>query len=996
MADDHVHPAEPEAAAQGPPPDEYPGKPRRIGPREFLELILPAEGDLYLVTLTGVQGEDGNGKPKLVEIDQRSWRAGGDRGALAAYCARESEAGRDVYVGVHLYREDNSRKKDNAADEVMALWCDTDGAELPDNFPEPNLRVESSPGREHLYWLLEEPIPAEEAAQLSRRIAYGMGADIGKWGLGTVLRVPETRNYKRAEPTPVTARLVREDRYAPEALDAVIPTPEDVLPGSRRSRERHVRAAPSGASPDAAGEPPVRLLPADLEAWRGERTVAGDSGGVDRSRTLHWIGCGIARGLRRAGISEATSYRIVADAVEERDAALGYDKYSSRDDRGERYAEIADEAVAQATLREAPARSGAGSGSPGRGSTGGGALGGGSSTSGANKPYMRTDLGNAERFVDTYHETLMWCTEANRWLVFDGSRWSWDEGAHAAHRQAHESVRSIFAEAQHAADDEEAKAIAAHAVRSQAAARIEALLSQSRAYMDISMDDLDQDIWLVNARNGSLDPRTGELREHRRDDLITKVVDFDYDPDAPAPRFMRFLEQILPDPEVRAFVQRYAGYSLTGSTKERVLAFLHGGGKNGKSTLVEALRAAAGEYAQNTTVETILSSRGGSQIPNDVAALKGARLVSAAEPEKNRRMAESKVKNLTGSDTVTARFMRGEFFDFRPEFKLWISMNHKPIIIGTDDAIWDRIRLVPFNQRFADNPDTELPTKLAEERAGIFAWMVRGAMDWRENGLGCPEAVATATKAYRGEMDVLGGFFDEHCVLHPGATATAAELYKRYEAWCARSGEEKESQTAFGSRLTERGFESIRYTSGTHKDRKGWRGVGLRAEGPEEPGGGPGADSSVAVGGPGADSSSPENGPLSQKSGESRAHGDSKPSPVATTADSCSAGEKGGYAGKMQGEADRADSSEPKNGVEPLGTYSQAVNRTNYPQLSAPSAPGNKNKAESGETNSPNSPSGGSDTVGEVADDTLEGDDIGARLDELIEARRRERVGEEE
>ena len=890
---------------------------------------------------------------QLDDTEQKSWRYPAEAPRAAEYLAAQSTDDRDAYFGVHLFREPDSRKKDNAAGEISALWVDGDGAQVPKEWPRPTAVVSSSPGREHYYWRLSRPVTPEVAAGLNRRLAYAMKADKGKWGLGTVLRPPGSRNYKREESTEVTGRLTGAGSHAPEDLDVAIPAAENVLPGARRRRERRDRAAPSGVSPAPAGEPPVRLLPADLEAWRGERTVAGDSGGVDRSRTLHWIGCGIARGLRRAGMSEAASYRIVADAVEERDAALGYDKYSSRNDRGERYAEIADEAVAQATretLREAPARSGAGSGSPGGGSPGGGAPGGGSSTSGANKPYMRTDLGNAERFVDTYHETLMWCTEANRWLVFDGSRWSWDEGAHAAHRQAHESVRSIFAEAQHAADDEEAKAIAAHAVRSQAAARIEALLSQSRAYMDISMDDLDQDIWLVNARNGSLDPRTGELREHRRDDLITKVVDFDYDPDAPAPRFMRFLEQILPDPEVRAFVQRYAGYSLTGSTKERVLAFLHGGGKNGKSTLVEALRAAAGEYAQNTTVETILSSRGGSQIPNDVAALKGARLVSAAEPEKNRRMAESKVKNLTGSDTVTARFMRGEFFDFRPEFKLWISMNHKPIIIGTDDAIWDRIRLVPFNQRFADNPDTELPTKLAEERAGIFAWMVRGATDWRENGLGCPEAVATATKAYRGEMDVLGGFFDEHCVLHPGATATAAELYKRYEAWCARSGEEKESQTAFGSRLTERGFESIRYTSGTHKDRKGWRGVGLRAEGPEEPGGGPGADSSVAVGGPGADSSSPENGFPSQKSGESRAHGGSKPSPVATTADSCSAGEKGGYCRKKRKEK-RIERivANPKMGLNPLErTHERLTGQTirNYPLRPLPAIKTNPSQAK--------------------------------------------------
>ncbi|WP_053058164.1 phage/plasmid primase, P4 family [Rubrobacter aplysinae] len=541
----------------------------------------------------------------------------------------------------------------------------------------------------------------------------------------------------------------------------------------------------------------------------------------------------------------------------------------------------------------------------------------------AAETYMRTDLGNAKRFVDAYSADVRWCTEANRWMFWDGTRWCWDEGSHATHRLAHKSVRSIFEEAKNAADNQEAKAISAHAVASQAASRIEALLSQAKAYMNISVDDLDRDVWLVNARNGTLDLRTGELGDHDREDLITKCVPFDYDPEASVPRFEKFLRQVLPDPEVRAFVQRYAGYSLTGSTAERVLAFLHGGGKNGKSTLVEALREAAGEYAQNTTVETILSSRGGSQIPNDVAALKGARLVSAAEPEKNRRMAESKVKNLTGSDTVTARFMRGEFFDFKPEFKLWISMNHKPIIVGTDDAIWDRIRLVPFNQRFADNPDTGLPAKLAEERAGIFAWMVRGALDWYENGLGCPEAVAAATKEYREEMDTLGDFLEARCVVEPNATAPAAALYKQYELWCADAGEHPDTQRAFGLRLSERGFESFKFTSGPNKDRKGWRGVGIRA-----------------------DDSDPESGPSSSQSTGNRADAGFKTPLKADRADDRPLSESYGFAGETSGLADKEDDSGQESGIKSLNYLHEAVMPKTYPQSSASSAPAYSNATQ--------------------------------------------------
>jgi phage/plasmid-associated DNA primase len=251
---------------------------------------------------------------------------------------------------------------------------------------------------------------------------------------------------------------------------------------------------------------------------------------------------------------------------------------------------------------------------------------------------------------------------------------------------------------------------------------------------------------------------------------------------------------------------------------------------------VELLHEVLGDYARNTDVETLLIKKY-TGVGNDVAALKGARFVSAAEVEKGRRLAESKVKQLTGRDTVTARFLFGEPFDFKPEFKLWLSTNNKPVIQGTDDAIWDRIRLIPFTQRFdGAKADPKLPDKLRNELAGVFAWMVEGCLEWQEHGLEEPKTVTDATKQYREEMDTLASFLDEVCVTGSGYRVLAERLYQRYTMWCDNSGERKDPKKTFVARLEERGFERRRETAGVNKGRYIWIRIGFRSddEPPEE------------------------------------------------------------------------------------------------------------------------------------------------------------------
>jgi putative DNA primase/helicase len=490
------------------------------------------------------------------------------------------------------------------------------------------------------------------------------------------------------------------------------------------------------------------------------------------------------------------------------------------------------------------------------------------------RSYWLTDLGNAERFIDTYQGAALWCPARKAWLLWDGARWAWDERG-VVRTLAHKVARGIHKDAVHEPDEAKQREIAKFARGSQNESRIGAMLNEAKPYLAVGMDELDRDPWLINCQNGTLDLRTGKLKAHDPADRITKIVPEEYDPDAACPRFKQFLKETLVDEAVISFVKRYSGYTLTGITRERLLAILYGFGKNGKTTLVELLRDVMGDYATNTDTETLLMKRY-QGVGNDVAALKGARFVSAAEVEQGRRLAESKVKQLTGRDTVTARFLFGEPFNFTPEFKLWLSTNNKPVIQGTDDAIWDRIRLIPFTQRFdGERQDPKLAEKLRGELAGVLAWMVEGCLEWQEHGLGEPETVRAATDQYRAEMDTLAAFIEDRCVVREDAVAPATPLWKQYQLWCDDAGEKAGTQKVFGMRLRERGFVNDKIKRGPHKDRKGWFGIGLRADhpGPEDPedrGDGPGGGAGGGGKGPRSGRSA-DDGPL----GESRI---SKPS----------------------------------------------------------------------------------------------------------------------
>ena len=565
--------------------------------------------------------------------------------------------------------------------------------------------------------------------------------------------------------------------WDPEVIDQAIPELPKAIPNTNAGRN--------------TAEPPVELMPEALKVWRGEKPKAKHTGEIDRSGSLVKVG----RILYDAG---ATRSALVA-ALAERDEALGWRKYTGRADADIRYHEIVDEL-------ERNGRNGrVDIDGNGRGTT---------QPAGG---YNLTDLGNARRLVHRHGRNLRYCWLWRKWLVWDGKRWVKDDTGEV-YRLAKETVSSIYQEAAEAPNDEARKELGKHATRSEAGARIKEMVDLARSDVPVMPDELDASPDLLNTESGTIDLRTGELREHRREDLITKIAPTTYRPDAAAPTWEAFLERVLPGEDLRAFVQRAVGYSATGDTSEQCMFINHGGGANGKSTFQEAIAAALGDYAMRAPTEMLLAKRSDG-VPNDVARLKGARFVSASETEEGRRLAESRIKDLTGQDTITARFMKAEWFDFAPTHKLWLSTNHKPEIRGTDAAIWRRIRLVPWAVTIPPaEQDKKLPIALRHELAGILAWVVRGCLQWRREGLQAPDEVRKATGEYRAEMDVLAGFLVECCELDTGHWEYAKDLYECYKRWCDENGERPEPQRKFGGRLGERGFQ---------RDRGGSRGAGI-------------------------------------------------------------------------------------------------------------------------------------------------------------------------
>ena len=420
-----------------------------------------------------------------------------------------------------------------------------------------------------------------------------------------------------------------------------------------------------------------------------------------------------------------------------------------------------------------------------------------------------TDTGNSKFFAMRHGKHVRFCCTSKKWLIWDGKRWVKDNTGEIQQR-AKETTIHLWESAIKVQDIDRRNALCRHALKSQYEGRIKAMISlaQWEPPIPVVESELDSNPWLLNMQNGTLDLRTGTLLPHQREDLFTKIIPVPFDSNATCPTWDRFLDEITArDPDLIRFLQKAIGYSLTGSVTEQVFFILYGTGANGKSTFINTILHLLGDYGLQTPTETLLVKKHGNGIPNDVARLKGARFVAAVEAEQGRHLAEALVKQLTGGDKITARYLYGEFFQFDPTFKLFLSVNHKPAIKGTDHGIWRRIRLIPFNVTFtADKIDPALSTKLEAELPGILGWAVRGCLLWREEGLEPPAAVKDAIETYRSDMDDIGDFIKECCEIDPDAKTPFRDLFDRYTTWSMKNGNDFPDQKEFAQGLTERDF----------------------------------------------------------------------------------------------------------------------------------------------------------------------------------------------
>lgn len=415
------------------------------------------------------------------------------------------------------------------------------------------------------------------------------------------------------------------------------------------------------------------------------------------------------------------------------------------------------------------------------------------------KTYSLDDTGNARRFRDMYGDNVRYNYTQGCWMLWTGQVWRRDE-TDAVKGMCDEMLDGMEKGLFGIHDPQQAAAMRKFIQKSRGSHAKDNLLKEAQHLTGIPAtdNDFDKARGVLNLQNGVLKLRHGSLHPHDRARLITRLAGVDYDPKATAPVWQMFLSSVTGgDTALQNYLQCMVGYMLTGSTREQCIFFLYGDGSNGKSTFLDVLADLMGSYAMNAQSETITARRQSDSPRADIARLKGARLVTISECPADVWLDEAMVKQLTGGDTVTARYLYGREFEFKPEFKLIMATNYKPRIRGTDSGIWRRIRLVPFTQTIPeDKQDLQLPDKLRAELPGILNWALEGLQQWmqassggKRRGLPHCDAVDSATAEYRGEQDRLKQFLED-CTEHvPGYTVQAGVLYQTYKGWCEENGE---------------------------------------------------------------------------------------------------------------------------------------------------------------------------------------------------------------
>lgn len=439
--------------------------------------------------------------------------------------------------------------------------------------------------------------------------------------------------------------------------------------------------------------------------------------------------------------------------------------------------------------------------------------------------FSHTDLGNAQRLVAAFGNSIQYCHTWGKWVVWTGSKWQIDDRG-LIYNLAKQVVMNMYKEVSELYSDEARKELSRHAIKSENISRIQAMVALCRSEVPVLPNQFDKNINLINCKNGTFNLETGTLQQHNEKDYIMMQTAIDYNRDAECPMWISFLNIIMAGrQDLIHYLQKAIGYALTGSTKEQTIFILFGAGANGKSTFLETIKSMLDDYAKSCPIDTFMI-KNGTSIPNDIARLRGARFVSASEVEEGKRLAESLIKQMTGGERLTARFMRSEYFEYEPHFKIFLTTNHKPQIRGNDNGIWRRIQLIPFEVTIpVEQQDKDLMEKLRVELPGIFNWAVEGCKLWQNEGLNPPQEVIKSTENYRQEQDIIQRFLDECCEVktdNSKLNVQSSRLYESYVKYCREIGDNEISQKAFTNRLQERGYIKRKSTRNIY-----WYGIGL-------------------------------------------------------------------------------------------------------------------------------------------------------------------------
>lgn len=424
------------------------------------------------------------------------------------------------------------------------------------------------------------------------------------------------------------------------------------------------------------------------------------------------------------------------------------------------------------------------------------------------KMHTLDDTGNAQRMYDLCGDVVRYCYIDRRWLSYQGGKWLYDTKGSVFMwaDKVLDSMKSelkLWAEHEGGAMFEDYKK---HMKKTRSSSSKKAMVKELEHLVAVSPNELDTDKLLVNTKNGVLNLKDFSVKKHQPEFLMTRMLGTSISETPKKPeKWLAFLDQIFEnDKELIRYIQKALGYSLSGDVSEQCVFFLYGMGRNGKSTFLEIVRKIMNDYATNIQPESIMVKSSANNANSDIARLKGARFVTSVEPNEGMRLNEGLIKQLTGDDMITARKLYGDEFEFRPEFKLWMATNHKPIIRGNDLGIWRRIHIIPFSVTIPDDKvDKHLSEKLTQELPDILAWMVEGYKLWKFEELRKPKVIQDAVEEYKNEMDVISAFLASDYIVE-GGEVKAQALYAVYCQWAAECNEYKMSSTKFGREIVKR------------------------------------------------------------------------------------------------------------------------------------------------------------------------------------------------